>query len=247
MAAPIHGSAGVAKARGAVPAELAAELGLQLAGELDSAPRPSAPALASARHILPVTSDISALLPHGGLSAMTTITSGRIGATSLLWRTLAGPSSAGAWCAVVGLERLYPLAARAAGVDLERLALVEAAGPRIVDAAGALASGIPVLVVPSAAFTPAQTRRLAAKCRRSGTAIVWWESRPVTGADARLEVSRARWKGLRPNSGRRYGAGRLTACELDVASRWRGGLTRRAAVWPYGRPPDSLLDMRGRP
>lgn len=233
--------------KGAVPAALAAELGLRLAGELDPAPRSPAPALAPARHILPAAPDISALLPYGGLSTVTTITAGRIGATSLLWRLLAGPSASGAWCAVVGLERLYPLSARAAGVDLERLALVEAAGPRIVDAAGALASGIPVLAAPSAAFTPAQARRLAAKCRRSGTAIVWWESRPVTGADARLEVTGVRWQGLRANAGRRYGAGRLTACELDVAARWRSGLTRRARIWPYGGRPDNVLDMRERP
>lgn len=229
-----------------VSAALAAELGLRLGGELEPASRASAPALAPSRHILPATPDISALLPYGGLSTVTALTAGRIGATSLLWRLLAGPSEAGAWCAVVGLERLYPLAARAAGVDLERLALVEAAGPRIVDAAGALASGIPVLVVPSGAFTAPQARRLAAKCRRSGTAIVWWETRPVTGADARLEVARTRWQGLRANSGRRYGAGRLTACELDVAARWRSGGTHRARIWPYGGRTDNVLDMRGR-
>ncbi|GAB4005966.1 hypothetical protein GCM10029992_55330 [Glycomyces albus] len=112
-----------------------------------------------------------------------------------------------------------------------------------MDAAGALASGIPVLVVPSGAFTAPQARRLAAKCRRSGTAIVWWETRPVTGADARLEVVQARWRGLRANTGRRYGAGRLTACELDVTARWRSGGTRRADIWPYGGRPAGVLEL----
>ncbi|WP_460499405.1 hypothetical protein [Glycomyces tarimensis] len=222
---------------------MAAEFGLRLAGELKPAVR--AP-LESSRHILPVTPDISTLLPYGGLATMTTLTASRVGATSLLWRLLAGPTQAGAWCAVVGLPHVYPLAARAAGVDLERLALVEADGPRVADAAGALAGGVAALVVPSAAFEPKQTRRLAARARRGGTAIVWWETRPVPGADARLEVARAHWKGLRSNTGRRYGAGRLDACELDVAARWRTGGAHRARIWPYGgQNPDNVVDLRG--
>ncbi|GAB4001638.1 hypothetical protein GCM10029992_37700 [Glycomyces albus] len=73
---------------------------------------------------------------------------------------------------------------------------------------------------------------------------MWWETRPVTGADARLEVTGVRWQGLRANTGRRYGAGRLTACELDVAARWRSGGTRRADIWPYGGKPDRVHSER---
>ncbi|GAA1690178.1 hypothetical protein GCM10009830_42260 [Glycomyces endophyticus] len=197
--------------------------------------------------ILPVTSDISGLLPHGGLATVTAITAGRLGATSLLWRLLAGPTGAGAWCALVGLPRVYPLAATAAGVDLGRVALVDP-GPRAAEAAGALAEGVAAIVVPSEALSPAQARRLAARARGSGTSIVWWETRPVAGADARLQVARAHWKGLRENAGRRWGAGRLDACELEVASRWRSGGVRRASIWPYGgRPPEHVLDLRDRP
>ncbi|MCH7230843.1 hypothetical protein L0U85_08270 [Glycomyces sp. L485] len=226
-----------------VPAELAAELGLRLAGELKPAVRVP---LKASRHILPVTPDISALLPYGGLATVTTLMASRVGATSLLWRLLAGPTQAGVWCAVVGLPHRYPLAARAAGVDLERLALIEADGPRIADAAGALVGGVAVLVVPSEAFGMQQTRRLTARARKGGTSLVWWETRPVPGADARLEVARARWKGLRENAGRRYGAGRLDACELDVAARWRTGGDHRARIWPYGgQTPDNVIDLRG--
>jgi hypothetical protein len=202
-------------------------------------PRPAAPPEATpgemqpSRNILPVTPDISALLPHGGLATVTAIMASRRGATSLLWRLLAGPTGSGAWCALVGMPRVYPLAATAAGVDLGRVALVDP-GPLVVEAAGTLAEGVAVVVVPSEGLTPTQARRLAARARKSGTAIVWWETRPMVGADARLEVARVSWKGLRPNDGRRWGAGRLDACELKVAAHWRSGGTRQARIWPYG-------------
>ncbi|GAA2147400.1 hypothetical protein [Glycomyces algeriensis] len=205
-------------------------------------PRPEAAPDAS-RVILPVTPDISALLPHGGLATVTAIMASRRGATSLLWRLLAGPTGSGAWCALVGMPRVYPLAATAAGVDLGRVALVDP-GPLVVEAAGTLAEGVAAVVVPSEGLTPTQTRRLAARARKSGTAIIWWETRPVSGADARLEVARARWKGLRPNAGRRWGAGRLDACELEVAAHWRTGGTRNARIWPYGGEAEAAGENR---
>ncbi|THV42038.1 hypothetical protein [Glycomyces buryatensis] len=233
-----------------VAAALAAELGLRSAAELrpataepDGFTRPAA--IGPARNILPVTPDIAALLPLGGLHSVTAITASSRGATSLLWRLLAGPTRAGAWCAVVGLPGRYPLAAAAAGVDLGRIALVDASGPCIADAAGALAEGVAAMVVPSDGLTPAQARRLTARARRSGTVIVWWETRPVAGPDARLDVARARWRGLRENAGRRWGAGRLNACELEVAARWRSGGGRRARIWPYGGEPGrNVVDLR---
>ncbi|MEV3936451.1 hypothetical protein AB0K52_10800 [Glycomyces sp. NPDC049804] len=266
-----------------VAAALAAELGLRTAAELrpaaeakagrearlaggplsaeprrapepEAAPLPGAApgSIQPAKAILPVTPDISALLPHGGLATVTAIMASRRGATSLLWRLLAGPTRAGAWCALVGMPRVYPLAATAAGVDLGRVALVDP-GPLVVEAAGTLAEGVAAVVVPSEGLTPTQVRRLAARARKSGTAIIWWETRPVVGADARLEVARARWKGLRPNAGRRWGAGRLDACELEVAAHWRSGGVHEARIWPYGGEaeaaeavPENVIDLRQR-
>ncbi|MCD0445914.1 hypothetical protein LO763_20085 [Glycomyces sp. A-F 0318] len=233
----------------AVPAALVAQLGLKRARDLAPAPaRGDAGAGIPARHSLPVTTDISRLLPSGALAAQAAISAGAVGALGLLWRLLAGPTTAGAWCAVVGLRRLYPLAAAAAGADLDRIALVDAAGPRIADAANALADGLAALVVPSAAFTPAQTRRLASKARRAGTALIWWETRPVVGVDARLSVTRVRWEGLRPNEDRRYGHGALRSCELDVAAAWRTGRGARESVWPYGGRPEAsnVVELRRR-
>ncbi|MEU6248882.1 hypothetical protein [Glycomyces sp. NPDC047010] len=247
-----------------VAAALAAELGLRTGADLrraadagavaaaapgavrPAAGTPAAPGQGESRSaaptgppktILPVTPDISGLLPHGGLATVTAITADRRGATSLLWRLLAGPTGAGAWCALVGMPDRYPLAAEAAGADLGRIAFVSAAGPRIADAAGALAEGVAAMVVPSDGLTPPQARRLTARARKGGTAIIWWETRPVAGPDARLKVTRADWKGLRANTGRLWGSGGLDACELDVTAHWRSGGAHRARVWPYGGDP----------
>jgi hypothetical protein len=233
----------------AVPAALVAQLGLRRARDLTPAPDTGTPGAGMpARHILPVTSDISRLLPHGGLAASTAIAAGATGAVGLLWRLLARPTSDGSWCAIVGLDRLYPPAAAAAGADLDRIAFVRAARPRIADAANALAEGLAVLVVPSGALTPAQTRRLTGKARRAGAVLVWWETRPVTGVDARLGVTGAHWEGLRPNTDRRYGAGALRSCELDVQAAWRTGRGARHRIRPYGGEPEpsNVVPLRPR-
>ncbi|MEU5875312.1 hypothetical protein AB0A73_27575 [Glycomyces sp. NPDC047369] len=238
------GGTGAAAAPSAAGPAAGAGVAVPHGAEQDESRRPAV--IGPPKTILPVTPDISALLPHGGLATVTAITATHRGATSLLWRLLAGPTGAGAWCALVGLPRVYPLAATAAGVELGRVALVDPGG-RVAEAAGALAEGVAVIVVPSEGLSPAQARRLTARARGSGTSIVWWETRPVAGADTRLQVSRARWNGLRENAGRRWGAGRINACELEVASRWRSGGVRRASIWPYGgRPPEHVLDLRDR-
>jgi hypothetical protein len=72
---------------------------------------------------------------------------------------------------------------------------------------------------------------------RSGTILIWREALgvPVSGVDARLVPESCRWLGLRDNSGRRWGAGRLESCQNSVAATWRDrGRLRRAVVWPYG-------------
>jgi hypothetical protein len=221
----------------ASPLDLAERYGLVTAGELipDRVPitRGAGPV-----SVLPVTEDLRGLLPAGGLAGQVAIPTARLGATSLMWRLLAGPSTAGLWCAIVGVRRLYPLAATAAGVALDHLALVDVEGPEDrLAALGALCEGVPVVVVSSSGLTPRQVQRAASRARRSGTVLVWRETSavPVAGVDARLIPESCRWRGLRENTGRRWGAGRLDSCRLSVAATWRDrGRPRRAEVWPYG-------------
>jgi hypothetical protein len=222
--------------------DLAEKYGLVTAGELIPGRVPITRGAGPAQS-LPVTEDVAQLLPGAALSGQVAIPMGRHGSTSLLWRLLAGPSSADRWCAVVGMPQLYPLTATAAGVELSKVALVGVQGPEeTLGALGALCEGIPVVVVPTKGLTPRQVMRAATRARRSGTVLVWLESAQVPGVpgvDARLEAEECEWFGLRRNEGRRWGAGRLTACRLSVASSWRGqSRPRRAEVWPYGRSDD---------
>lgn len=218
------------------PIDLADRLGLSLASELVTDRAPLTREAAVRAPVYPVTADVAVLLPQAGLSGQIAISAERHGATSMLWRLLAGPSSTGLWCAVVGLERLYPLAATAAGVDLTRVAFVDAGPEEIGTALGALSEGVPVIVVPTRGLTPVQRRRAAARARRSGSAVIWWEGpSPVPGVDARLVPTRCEWRGLRANDGRRWGAGRLDSCRITVAATWRGRDTPvRSELWPYG-------------
>lgn len=219
----------------ATPIELADRLGLSLAAELRPRTVPvlsGATALASR---LPVTGDLVGLLPQAGLAGQIAIPLARRGTVSLLWRLLAGPSTAGRWCAIVGNAGLYPLTATAAGADLRRLAFVHAQNAEATLAAlGALCEGVPVIVVATGQLTARQMQRAAARARRSGSVIIWLEDAAVPGVDARLEPLDCRWIGLRPNTGRRWGAGRLTSCRLVVGGTWRGGGRVRRVVWPYG-------------
>lgn len=226
----------------AAPLDLAEKYGLVTAGELiaDRVPitRGAGPA-----QVLPVTEDLRGLLPEAGLAGQVAIPSAR-GATSLLWRLLAGPSAAGMWCAIVGVRRLYPLAATAAGVALDHVALVDVVGPEDrLAALGVLCEGVPVVVVSAAGLTARQVQRAAARARRSGTTLVWCETSaaPVPGVDARLVPEVCQWRGLRPNVGRRWGAGRLDSCWMSVAATWRGDARlHRGEVWPYGDAGDDF-------
>lgn len=152
----------------------------------------------------PVTSDLAPLLPAGGLAGPIGINAAKRGATSLLLRLLAAATTGGRWCALVGLPRIYPIAAPAAGVDLFRLALVEVIGPdERLAALGDLCEGVPVVVTAADGLTPTQLQRAHSRAERSGTTLVWWERRPVPRCEAHLEVIDAQWHGLRPNTNRR--------------------------------------------
>lgn len=196
--------------------------GLQSAGQLVS-------------HGFPVTSGLSDLLPWPRLrpGAVIGVTSQvPAGMTSLILTVLAGPSKAGAWCAVVGAPRLSAVAASHAGVVLPRLALVPDVAGRDDQVAGALLEGMDVVALRLRdSVRPINAARLAAKARSRGSVLVPFG--PVAAGwpspDVRLVVSRVRWHGLRE------GRGLLKHCSLTVSAVVRGR-RRDITVWPYGRP-----------
>lgn len=162
---------------------------------------------------LPVAPGLAALLPGGVLER------GRVhvvsGSTSLVVALLAEASRAGSWLAVVGLEQIGLLAAQQAGLDLSRVALVPTPGPDSPVVVAALLDGMDmVLVGPRAVLDHADRRRLTARARERGVALLSTEDWP--GAHLRLTAVRSPWAGL----GR--GHGRLSSRTLTVHRTGRG-------------------------
>ncbi len=187
--------------------------------------RPTAP---SRTRLLPVLAPLASLLPDGGLRRGTSVRCGagpHGGALSLALALAAGPSAAGSWCAVVGMDDVGPLAAAGFGLDLDRLAVVQSGPAHWALATGVLIDGVDLVVVaPPPHPRPAAVRTLAARARDRGAVLV------VVGpwsADHELVVERSSWHGLAE------GAGRLQARRVTVVARGRGAAARpvRRELW----------------
>ena len=178
--------------------------------------------------LVPVVPALVPLLPHPGLRRGSTVAVA--GSTSLLLATLAGASSAGSWCAVVGVPTLGLVAAAEAGLALDRLALVPEPGRDWPSVVAALLDALDVVAVaPRGRVRDADARRLAARARQRGSVLVpfgvpagSWE-----GADLRLSVEDGAWTGLGA------GHGHLRARRVSVRCDGRGSAARprRARVW----------------
>ncbi len=204
-----------------------------------------------AADVLPMTPALAGLLPRGGLRRGSVVVLDEPGA--LLLALAAGVSAAGGWCALVGLAECGALAAAEAGVDLDRLLLVERPGPRWAQVAAALLDGVELVAVrPPAPPSGSAARRLAAVARQHGGVLLvvgehgaGWE-----GAGLRLGVAESAWVGLGDGHGHLWG--RRT--QVVAAGREVGGRPRVARVWlpgPDGRAHgmDLAEDLRpvGRP
>jgi len=173
--------------------------------------------------VLPVAPELARLLPDRGLRAGGAYALGRSGA--LLAALLAAPSAAGIWCAVVGIPEFGVEAARDAGVDLARVALVPDPGDRWLTVAGALVESIGVVAVrPRGRVHEAEAARLAARLRDRHAVLLVQGSWPL--AEARLDVEHREWSGLG------VGHGLLERCTAGVvvASRRSGALRRGRVV-----------------
>ncbi|BCJ77844.1 hypothetical protein CS0771_73880 [Catellatospora sp. IY07-71] len=193
--------------------------------------------------LLPVLPELRELLPGHGLRRGSTVAvapsggPGCGGATSLLLALLSAASSAGSWCAVVGLPTLGLAAAAEFGIVLDRLALVPHPGPQWTTVTGALLDGFDVVVAaPTGPVAASVRRQLAARARQRGSVLVPfgdWD-----GADVVLSPVAGAWLGL----GR--GHGRLRCRELSVTARGKGAAARprRVTMWlpapsgPLGLP-----------
>jgi hypothetical protein len=154
----------------------------------------------------------------------------------LLCATLAArASAAGAWCAAVGMPQFGVLAAADAGLDLSRLLLVPAPGPRWPQVVTALLGGCEfVLLQPPSRPSAQIARRLVAHARRSGGVIVVAGDWP--GAHLRLRLARSTWVGVGAGHGRLRG--RLVQVVTD--GRGKNG-TRPVARWWWLPGPDGAV------
>ncbi len=178
--------------------------------------------------VLPVVEPLKPLMPWGGLRRGTPVAVSGAASVSLALVLAAGPSAAGSWVGVLGLEGVGLVAAAELGVDLDRLLIVRR--PRRdswAAVADALVGAVDVLLLGSGAWAaPAQVRRLAGRAREAGTVLVAvaGEREPrsgeALGPELRLEARTGRWSGL----GR--GHGHLESREIVVEARGRRGADR---------------------
>lgn len=222
------------------------------------------PAALAAEDVLAPDGELAGLLGAPGLRrGWTVVVDGApgAGATSLLCRLLAAPTTSGAWGALVGFPALGLVAAEELGVALDRLVVVPEIPEHLAAVVATLLEGCDLVVVrPCGALSPRDATRLAARAReRRSVLVVAGASvgdlaagapagrlvRPWPGEpDVTLEAASGSWVGI----GR--GSGRLVAHGAEVLARQRrrapGG--RRHVLWLQDRPgePEAVgLELAG--
>ena len=192
------------------------------------------PVALARERVLPVLPPLVPLLPDGGLRRGTVLEVPQ--STSLALALLAGASTAGSWCAAVGLSSLGLVAASQLGIALDRFPLVASPGAPEAWAwvVAALLDAVDVVLArPPGPVGATRARRLAARARDrsavlilSGTAGRRWPE----GVDVRLGMTTAAWEGVG------QGHGRLRARRVEVVAEGRGAASRprRATLWLPG-------------
>ncbi|NYE96015.1 hypothetical protein FHU41_002265 [Psychromicrobium silvestre] len=177
---------------------------------------------------LPTHPELRTLLPGGALQAGGIYTVS--GSKTLSMAMLAGPSSEGAWCAVLGLPDFNVEAAAHFGIELERLILVPNPGEQWLNVAAALVDIVEVLLLNAPARASAgQAARLGARLRQREAVLI--SHGPWSPADAELRVVGNSWLGLGEGHGHLQGRG------VTVAADWRsrrGQQEHRGELWVPG-------------
>lgn len=199
--------------------------------------------------VLPVLPALESLVPWAGLARGVTVGCTGTGATSLTLALAAKASAVGAWTVAVGLPDLGLAAAAEVGVDLTRLALIDAPVPdvsapgRWAEVVSALVGAFDLILLgPTHAVRAPDARRLAARARERGTTLLLaglgGPGRPGTGTgtgrrswpegpDLQLAVTRATWQGL----GQGHGHLRARQVRVEATGRRRAARSRSADLW----------------
>jgi len=190
---------------------------------------------ASSAPTLATVPGLAELLPHGGLRPGTTYSV--TGSASLAMALLAGPSTAGTWCGVIGAPQFGAEAAAALGVDLSRVVFVPDPGHRWVTVVAAMVDVLGVVLVkPPVPVHQGEAARLNARLRQRGATLVAMGMWPQS--EACLTIVDSSWLGLGD------GHGHLTARLATVSVDSRSGRARTGRIWlPAGdariRPADT--------
>ncbi|MBC6459163.1 hypothetical protein [Actinomadura sp. HBU206391] len=200
-----------------VPVEISAQVGAVPIGSALPEPGTKMP--------VPVPSALEPVLGNGLRRGWVVSVTGPA-AGSLGLALMAEASSAGGWCAVVGVPELGVVAAAGMGIEPARLVLVDEPSQRWPEVVAALLEGVEVVLLrPAGRPNPTVVRRLTALARRHGSVLVSagaWE-----GAHVRLQVREASWVGVGNGHGHLRGRQAL----IQAEGRGAAGPGRQAWVW----------------
>lgn len=196
--------------------------------ELAQAIRPTSLA---ADRTLPVLEALAPLFPNGALQRGSMVQITGSGGTAVALAVAAGASRNGSWVGFVGAEMIGWAAAEQLGVDPRRsLVVTDVPVGSWANVTAALIDAVDVVVAaPTHGVRPADARRLAARARERGSAMIVVEPRiawPVD-ADIALRSVNSSWHGLE------RGHGRLTARRMTIESigRRAAAQLRQVDVW----------------
>ena len=172
---------------------------------LDEAAGRARPVVDAGERAFPVADELGELLPGGGLQRGSVVSvegAPGTGATAVALHLAAAATAAGEWAAAVELHgSLGGLAARDAGIVLERFAVVPRVPPaRWASVVAALLDGVGLVLAEVPPHARAgDARRLAARARERGTVLVavgTTEGVWPAEATVRLYAEGSAWRGL---------------------------------------------------
>lgn len=190
------------------------------------------------QRVLPVPSEVKALLASHGLRRGTVVQiDGATGATSMALALAAGPSRAGSWVACVGTDELGWASAAELGVDMEHLVVVRTEPESWATVTAALVDAFDiVLCCLDQQPSTTQARRLQARARERGAVVVVVGGhRGGVGSlrrawpyptDLVLTIVEARWQGL----GEGWGHLRSRRVIIEISGRRDAARRRRVEL-----------------
>ena len=201
-----------------------------------STARAVAPITRSDERLLPVADELAPLLAQPGIVRGSVLATQGPGALTLATALAAEASRAGGWTAAVGLGRMGISAVAERGASLDRWAFVDQPGDAAAEVLNALIGSVDVILLAgSVRIAAAHSRRLRARLRERGTAVIEvTEPGPARqrqgngfSPDVTVAVERAAWTGL----GQGHGRLRARRAEVVAAGRGAASLPRRAVLW----------------